>query len=61
VENTGHEVLWLTGFVFVKSNKMRLAGHAAHLEEMRTTHNILIGKPEGQRPVRSRWEDNIKT
>jgi hypothetical protein len=32
------------------------------MEEMRNVYNILVGKPEGMRPLgrpRSRWEDNI--
>jgi hypothetical protein len=32
--------------------------------EVRGAYNILVGKPEGRRPLgrpRSRWEDNIKT
>jgi hypothetical protein len=31
--------------------------------EMRNMYNILVGKPEGKRPVarpRRRWEDNIR-
>jgi len=31
--------------------------------EMRCVHNVLVGKPEGMRPLgrlRRRWEDNIK-
>jgi hypothetical protein len=31
--------------------------------EMRGAYNILVGKPEGRRPLgrpRCRWEDNIK-
>jgi len=38
-------------------------GHVAYMGEMRTTYNILIGKPEGKIPVgrpRCRWEDNIR-
>jgi hypothetical protein len=30
--------------------------------EMRNAHNILVGKPQGKRPLRRarrRWEDNI--
>jgi hypothetical protein len=30
---------------------------------MRNTYNILVGKPEGKRPLgipRRRWEDNIR-
>ena len=35
----------------------------AHMEEGRDVHRVLVGKPEGKRPLgrpRSRWEDNIK-
>jgi hypothetical protein len=34
------------------------------MEEERGVHRVLVGKPEGKRPLgrpRSRWEDNIKT
>jgi hypothetical protein len=30
-----------------KSNRMRWAGHAARMEEIRNTYNILVGKSEG--------------
>jgi hypothetical protein len=33
------------------------------MEEVRGAYNILVGKPEGRRPLgrpRRRWEDNIK-
>ena len=42
---------------------MRWAGHAARMEEGRGVHKVLVGKPEGKRPLgrpRRRWEDNIK-
>ena len=42
---------------------MRWAGHVAHMEEGRGMHKVLVGKPEGKRPLmrpRRRWEDNIK-
>ena len=35
----------------------------ACMEEGRGVHNVLVGKPEGKRPLgrpRRRWEDNIK-
>ena len=35
----------------------------AHMEEGRGVHKVLVGKPEGKRPLRrprSRWEDIIK-
>ena len=33
------------------------------MEEWRVVHRVLVGKPEGKRPLgrlRRRWEDNIK-
>ena len=35
----------------------------ARVEERRGVHKVLVGKPEGKRPLgrpRRRWEDNIK-
>ena len=42
---------------------MRWAGHVARMEERRGIYGILVGKPEGKRPLgrpMRRWEDNIK-
>ena len=42
---------------------MRWAGHAAGMGERRGIYRVLVGKPEGKRPLgrpRHRWEDNIK-
>ena len=42
---------------------MRWVGHAARMGERRGVYRVLVGKPEGKRPLerlRSRWEDNIK-
>ena len=47
----------------MKSRKLRLAGHVACMEEGRAVHKVLVGKPDGKRPLgrpRRRWEDNIK-
>ena len=47
----------------VKSRRMRWAGHVAHMGDGRGVHRVLVGKPEGKRPLgrpRHRWEDNIK-
>ena len=47
----------------VKSRRMRWVGHVTHMEEGRGVHKVLMGKPEGKRPLgrpRPRWEDNIK-
>jgi len=42
---------------------MRWAGHVARMGEGRGVYRVLVGKPEGKRPLgrpRRRWEDNIK-
>ena len=42
---------------------MRLAGHVARTGESKGVYRVLVGKPEGKRPLgrpRRRWEDNIK-
>jgi hypothetical protein len=47
----------------VKSRRMRWAGHVARMGQGRVVHRVLVGKPEGKRPLgrpRRRWEDNIK-
>jgi len=47
----------------VKSRRMRWSGHVALMVEGRGAHRVLVGKPEGKRPLgrhRRRWEDNIK-
>jgi len=47
----------------VKSRQMRWAGHLARMGENRGVHRVLVGKPEGKRPLgrpRRRWENNIK-
>jgi hypothetical protein len=47
----------------IKSRRMRCAGHAARMGEKRNAYRILVGKPEGKKPLRRprrRWDDNIK-
>jgi hypothetical protein len=47
----------------IKSRRMRWAGHVARMGEKRNVYRILVGKPEGKRPLgrpRHRWVDNIK-
>jgi hypothetical protein len=42
---------------------MRWESHVARMGEKRGAYGILVGRPEGRRPVgrpRHRWEDNIK-
>jgi hypothetical protein len=47
----------------IKSRRMRWAGHAAQIGEKRNMYRLLVGKPEGKRPLgrpRHTWMDNIK-
>jgi hypothetical protein len=47
----------------IKSRRMRWAGQVASMGERRGVYRVLVGKPEGRRPLgisRRRWEDNIK-
>jgi hypothetical protein len=47
----------------IKSRRMKWAGHVARMDEGIGAYRILVGRPEGRRPLgrpRRRWEDNIK-
>ena len=47
----------------LKSRRLRWAGHAVRMEQSRNVYRVLVGKPEGKRPLgrpRRRWEDTIK-
>jgi hypothetical protein len=47
----------------IRSRRMRWAAHVVRMGEKRNAFRILVGKPEGKRPLenpRCRWEDNIK-
>jgi hypothetical protein len=47
----------------IKERRMRWEGPVARKEEERGAYNVLVGGPEGRRPLgrpRRRWEDNIK-
>jgi hypothetical protein len=47
----------------IMSRRMRWAGHVARMGEKRNAFRLLMGKPEGKRPLRRprrRWLDNIK-
>jgi len=42
---------------------MRWVKHVASLGERRVIYGVLVGKPEGKKPLggpKCRWEDNIK-
>jgi hypothetical protein len=47
----------------IKSRSMRWAGHVARMGEKRNVYRLLVGKPEGRRPIvrpRCRWLGNIR-
>jgi hypothetical protein len=47
----------------IKSRKIRWVGHVERMGEGRGVYRILVGRPEGKRPLgrpRRRWENNIK-
>jgi hypothetical protein len=47
----------------IKSRRLRWAGHVAGMGEGRGVYRVLVGKPEGKRPLgrpRRRCEDNIR-
>jgi hypothetical protein len=47
----------------IKSRRMRWAGHLARMGEKRNAYRILMGKPEGKKPLgrpRRRWGGSIK-
>ena len=47
----------------IKLRRMTWAGHVAHMGEERRVYRVLVGKPEGRRPLgrpRHRWVNNIR-
>jgi hypothetical protein len=47
----------------VKPRRMRWVGHVGRMGERRGVHRVLVGKPEGKKPLgrpRRRWDLNIK-
>jgi hypothetical protein len=47
----------------IKSRRMRWAGHVTRMGEERNLYRVLMGKPQGKRPLerpRRRWEDGIR-
>jgi len=51
-------IVWM-----IKLRRMRWAGHVVHMGKERGVYRVLLGKPEGKRPLgrpRRRWLDNIR-
>jgi hypothetical protein len=47
----------------IKSRRLRWAGHVARMGEGRGVYRVLVGKPEGKRPLgtpKRRWENNVR-
>jgi len=47
----------------IKSRRTRWPGHVARMGEMRNEYKVLVGKPEGKRPLgrpKHRWEDILE-
>jgi len=47
----------------IKWRSMRWVGHVARMGEERSVYGVLVGKPEGKRPLgrpSRRWVDNIR-
>jgi hypothetical protein len=47
----------------IKLKRMRWVGHVARMGESRVVYEVLVGKPEGVKPLgrpRRRWEDILK-
>jgi hypothetical protein len=59
-----HDLYSLPNIVrVIKSRRMGWAGHVARMGEGRGAYRVLVGRPEGKRPLgrpRHRWEDNMK-
>jgi hypothetical protein len=55
--------LWSNIIRMMKSRRMSWAGHVARMGQKRNPYKLLVGKPEGKRPLgrsRRRWVDNIR-
>ena len=55
---TSTNIVWV-----IKLRRISWAGHVAHKGERRDINRVLVGKPDGERPLgrlRRRWEDNMK-
>jgi hypothetical protein len=52
------DIVWV-----IRSRIIRWEGHVARMGNRRSSYRVLVGRPEGKRPLakpRCRWENNIK-
>jgi hypothetical protein len=64
LHNDEHHILYSSPNIVrvIKSRRVRWAGHVARMGEGCGVYRVLVGRPEGKRPMgrpRRRWEDNI--
>jgi len=43
---TPHQIVWV-----IKFRRIRWAGHVARVRECRGIYRVVVGKPEGKRPL----------
>jgi len=65
LHNEEHNDLYCSPNIFrvITSRRMRRSGHVARMGKRRGIYRVLVGKPEGKRPLgrlRRKWEYNIK-
>jgi hypothetical protein len=64
LHNEFHNLYSLPNIIkMIKSRMIKWAGHVARIGATRNAYKILVGKPEGKRPLgrlRRRWVDNMK-
>ena len=59
----GSRAVCFLSVLVIKSRRMRWAGHVARMGEETVVYRVLVGKPEGKRPLgrpSRRWVDNIR-
>jgi hypothetical protein len=50
-----HNLYSFPSIIRINKSRMRWAGHVARIGEKRNAYRILVGKPEGKRPLENGW------